>query len=130
MKSCPQCNTKCLNKAPNCDCGYIFQCGADTTTPESALPESAEKLHFRQSVEEYHKRSEVPLTFWESVYAAFSGAGLGLLGLLFIWPRANRFESEGYSLKSKKSWRLYWFAFGIRLAAVAMAIFAIFVASH
>lgn len=80
----------------------------------------AEKSKRRE--EELEKRSSIPLTFWESVFTALYGAGLGLLGLLFVWPQASRFESDGYILKSEKSWRLYWFAFGLRAAVIIIAI--------
>ena len=80
--------------------------------------------------EELQRRSSVPLTSWESVFTALYGAGLGLLGLLFVWPQASRFKSEGYILKSKKSWRLYWFAFGARLAAVVILVVIAVATSH
>jgi hypothetical protein len=84
----------------------------------------------KQKDEEFQKRSSVPLTFWESVFTALYGAGLGLLGLFFVWPQTSRFKSEGYILKSKKSWRLYWFAFGVRLAAVIILVIIAVATSH
>ena len=76
----------------------------------------------KKTDEERQKRSSLPLSFWESVFTAFYGAGLGLLGLFFVWARSSRFKSNGYTLKSKKSWQLYWFAFGVRLAVVAILV--------
>jgi hypothetical protein len=84
----------------------------------------------KQKAEELEKKSNEPLTFWESVFAAFNGAVLGLLGLFFVWPRAARFKSNGYILKSKKSWRLYWFGFGVRLTAVVILITISIVKTH
>jgi hypothetical protein len=120
MKSCPQCNAKCLNQTVTCDCGYVFHndiaASAQSSTQEQ-VEKSAEEA--RQRTEAFQKRSGEPLMFWETVSAAFSGAGLGLLGLLFEWHEASRFSRDGYDLKSKKSWQLYWFSFGVRLAVVA-----------
>jgi hypothetical protein len=83
-----------------------------------------------QQAEAFQKRSDVPLTFWESVFTALYGAGLGLFGLLFVWPQASQFKTEGYILKSRKSWRLYWLAFGARLAVVVILIIIAVAASH
>jgi hypothetical protein len=75
-----------------------------------------------QKAEELRKRSTEPLTFWETVFAAIDGGALGLFGLVFLWPQASRFKSDGYLLKSKKSWQLYWFAFGVRITIVLLVI--------
>ena len=78
----------------------------------------------KQKAEELQKRATEPLSFWETVFSALYGGGLGLFGLLFLWPQASRFQSEGFLLKSKKSWRIYWLAFGVR-AAVALVLVGI-----
>jgi hypothetical protein len=121
MKSCPQCNSKCLNQTVICDCGYVFcddiAAPAQSSTQEQVKERFAEKASRR--TEAFQKRSGESLTLWETVSAAFSGAGLGLLGLLVEWHEASRFSRDGYDLKSKKSWQLYWFSFGVRLAVVA-----------
>ncbi|MGA3284266.1 MAG: hypothetical protein ABSD57_07400 [Verrucomicrobiota bacterium] len=62
----------------------------------------------KQKAEEFQKRSTEPLSFWETVFTALYGGGLGLLGLIFVWPQASRFKSSGFLLKSKKSWHIYW----------------------
>ena len=85
----------------------------------------------KQNNEELQKRSNVPLTFWESFFTILFGAGLGLFGLFFVWPQASRFKNDGYILKSKKSWRLYWFAFGARLTvAIILIAIAVSKSSH
>jgi hypothetical protein len=84
----------------------------------------------KRKAEELQQRSSVRLTFWESVFIALDGAALGLLGLFFVWPQASRFKSDGYILKSEKSWRLYWFAFGVRLAAVVILVIIAVATSH
>jgi hypothetical protein len=82
----------------------------------------------KKKAEELQKKSTDPLSFWETASTVLYGGGLGLLGLLFVWPQTSRFEAEGYLLKSKKSWRIYWIAFGVRMAAVLLLIaFIIFV---
>jgi hypothetical protein len=84
----------------------------------------------KQKAEELQKRPVEPLTFWESFWTALYGAGLGLLGLIFVWPQASRFKSEGYILKSRKSWQLYWMAFGARLAVVVILVIVAVATSH
>jgi hypothetical protein len=82
----------------------------------------------KQKAEELQKRSIMPLTFWETFFAALDGGALGLFGLLFLWPQASRFKREGFLLKAKKSWRIYWLAFCVRIAIVIFVIaFFIFV---
>ncbi len=121
MKSCPQCNTKCLNQAVTCDCGYAFY--GDITAPaQVAAQEQTEKKfaeESRQITEAFQKRLCEPLTFWQTVSAVLSGVGLGLLGILVEWHQASRFSSDGYDLKSKKTWELYWISFGVRMLIVA-----------
>ena len=97
-------------------------------SPEQIEQKIAEDA--KQRAEAFQKRADVPLTFWESVFTALYGAGLGLFGLLFVWPRASRFKSDGYILKSRKSWRLYWMAFAGRLAVVVILIIAAVATSH
>jgi vacuolar-type H+-ATPase subunit H len=84
----------------------------------------------KQKAEELQKRLIEPLTFWESVFTALYGAGLGLFGLVFVWPQASRFKSDGYILKSRMSWRLYWMAFGARLAVVVILLIVVVATSH
>jgi len=84
----------------------------------------------KQKDEELQRRSIVPLTFWESFFAVLDGALLGLFGLLFIWPQASRFRANGYMLKSKKSWKLYWVAFGVRVTVVIISLVIIVSISH
>ena len=84
----------------------------------------------KQKAEELQKRLIEPLTFWESVWTALFGAGLGLFGLVFVWPQASRFKKDGYILKSKKSWHLYWMAFGARLAVVVILVIVAVATSH
>jgi hypothetical protein len=84
----------------------------------------------KQKVEEFQKRQFEPLTFWDSFFTALYGAGLGLFGLVFVWPQASRFKSDGYILKSKKSWQLYWMAFGARLAIVILLVIVAVATSH
>jgi hypothetical protein len=68
--------------------------------------------------EEFQQRGGVPLTSRESIWAFLLGFVFGLLGLLFVWPRAARFEKHSYALKAQKTWRLCWFGIGARFAAV------------
>ena len=99
----------------------------------SVSPEQIEQkiaCDAKQRAEEFQKRSYVPLTFWESVFTALYGACLGLFGLFFVWPQASRFKTDGYILKSKKSWRLYWMAFGARMAVVVILIIVVAATSH
>jgi hypothetical protein len=114
MNTCPNCKLINPSDAVRCDCGYDFTSG---------------KLE-RSYDEKLARYANDPLTFWESVFTALYGAGLGLLGLIFVWPQASRFRSAGYILKAKKSWRLYWFAFGIRLAAVVILVIIAVATSH
>ena len=44
MKPCPQCNTKCLNQAVTCDCGYVFHDDAPTSASPSTPQKQAERL--------------------------------------------------------------------------------------
>jgi len=96
-----------------------------TAQVEQKLAEDAKK-----KAEEFQKRSDVPLSFWDSVFTALCGAILGLFGLFFVWPLASRFRRDGYIMKSKKSWRLYWFAFCVRLAAVVILVIVAAITSH
>jgi hypothetical protein len=79
-------------------------------------------VNTKHTAEELQKRSIEPLTFWEKFFAALYGGGLGLIGLICVWHDTSRFKSEGFLLKSKKSWRLYWLAFGVRMAIVFLVI--------
>ena len=79
---------------------------------------------------ELQERSRLPLTSWESFWTILYGAGLGLLGLFAVWPQASRFKLNGYILKSKRSWRLYWFAFGARILGVILLIVYAALTSH
>jgi hypothetical protein len=82
----------------------------------------------KHKAEELQKRLIVPLTFWDIFFTAMYGGALGLFGLLLLWPQASRFKREGFLLKAKKSWRIYWLAFGVRMAIVFLVIaFFIFV---
>jgi hypothetical protein len=76
----------------------------------------------RQRVEELQKKSIEPLSFWDTVFTALYGGGLGLFGLIFVWPQSSRFKSDGFVLKYKKSWQIYWLAFGVRMAIVLLLI--------
>jgi ABC-type Fe3+-siderophore transport system permease subunit len=76
----------------------------------------------KQKDEELQKRSSVPLTFWESFLSVLFGATLTLFGLIFAGLQASRFNSEGYILKSKWTWRLYWLGFGVWLAVVVIYV--------
>jgi hypothetical protein len=84
----------------------------------------------KQEAEELRKKSTERLTFWETVISALYGGGLGLFGLLFLWPQASRFKSEGFLLKSKKSWRIYWLALGVRIALGLVLVGIALVASN
>ena len=84
----------------------------------------------RQKDEELQRKSRVKMTFWESVFTALYGACLGLLGLLFVWHQVSVFKSEGFALKVKRSWRLYWYAFGVRMAVLAVLIAIMVLRSH
>src|SRR5208283_3203132 len=96
MKSCPQCNTKCLNQAVTCDCGYVFHDSVTAPAQTSAQGQMEKNIaeEARQRTEAFQKRSSEPLTFWETVVAVFSGVGLGLLGLLCAWHDASRFSRD------------------------------------
>jgi hypothetical protein len=95
-----------------------------TTQIDQTLAENA-----KQKAEELKERSSEPLTFWEAFFAALDGGALGLFGLLFLWPQANRFKRDGFLLKAKKSWRIYWLAFGIRMAIVLLLVVFFIIAS-
>lgn len=84
----------------------------------------------KQRAEELQKRADVPLTFWESVFTALYGAGLGLLGALFVYFQVSRFKAEGYTLKCTRSWRLYWFAFGARIVGIILLVIFGIALSH
>lgn len=81
-----------------------------------------------QKADEYQRRATEPLSFWETVFSALYGGGLGLIGLLFLWRQSSQFRVEGFLLKSNKSWRIYWLAFGIRIA-VMLILFGITIAT-
>jgi hypothetical protein len=70
-------------------------------------------------------RADEPLTFLEAFFAGLYGGVLGLLGLIVIWADTSRFKKEGFLLKSKKTWRIYWIAYGIRMLLI-VSIFIIF----
>jgi hypothetical protein len=110
-----------LNQAATCDCGYAFY--SDIAIPAQAVAQEQVEKKFaeeaRQITEAYQKRSCEPLTFWQTVSAVLSGAGLGLLGILVEWHQASRFSSDGYDRKSKRTWEIYWLSFGVRLGVVA-----------
>jgi len=44
MKLCPQCNTKCLNRAAACDCGYIFNDGIVGSAQDQKEKKNAEEV--------------------------------------------------------------------------------------
>jgi len=75
----------------------------------------------KQSPEELQKRPTEKLSFWEAVFTALYGV-LGLLGLIFVWIQASQFKSDGYLIKAKESWRLFWLVFGIKIALVLILI--------
>ena len=110
----PRCKLFNPPDAFRCDCGYDFASGKMDRSYDPKLAKNMNEL----------------LSFGETVNTALSGAGLGLLGLFFVWPRASRFKSEGYILKSKKSWQVYWFAFSARLAAMLIFIIVVLVRSR
>lgn len=76
----------------------------------------------RQRAEQLGPEASEPLSFRASVLPVICGVVFGLLGLLLVWPQASHFKSEGYILKSKKSWSLYWTAFCVRLGVVVIAV--------
>lgn len=82
----------------------------------------------KHDVEELQKRSTEPLSVWETFLAALYGGGLGLLGLLCVWHDTSRFKSDGYLLKTKRSWRIYWLAFSVRVAIVLLLVAYIIIA--
>lgn len=64
--------------------------------------------------EELQKKAQVPLTSSDVVWTVINGI-IGPMGpglLLQFWL-ASGFKNEGYFLKSKKSWRLFWLVFAI-----------------
>lgn len=83
-----------------------------------------------QKLDEYKNRRSVesdtraiaPMTQGESVLTVVYGAVLGVLGLVFAWHQASRFRSAGFILKAENCWRLYWTAFGVRVAIVVLLV--------
>ena len=76
---------------------------------ESKISEQA-----KIDAEELHKRAQVPLTtsetVWTIIYGFIGPMGPGLIIQFFT---ASSFKKNGYFLKSKKSWRLFWLVFAI-----------------
>jgi hypothetical protein len=71
----------------------------------------------KQKAEEFKLRSTQPLTTWEFFFAAICGF-IGLIGLIFVASKASRLKSDGFMLKSKKSWQIWGIVFGIKLVVV------------
>jgi hypothetical protein len=79
----------------------------------------------KRRIEQLGPMANEPLTLSESVSAALSAVGLGLLGLVFVWPQAHRFKARGYLLKSKRVWSVYWKAFGVRIVIlISLVVYA------
>jgi hypothetical protein len=38
---------------------------------------------------------------------------VGLVGLVYVWPKAVQYETEGFHLNARMTWRAYWMTFGI-----------------
>jgi len=64
------------------------------------------------AAEELQKKAQVPLASGDVVWTVLNGI-IGPPGLLLQYWLASRFKNEGYVLKSKKSWRLFWLVFAI-----------------
>ena len=96
MKSCPQCNTKCVNSAVTCDCGFAFVDGADTPTPPSASPETAESLNVQKA----------PTRTYDVLLCVF-----GLLSLLahFASPVAIILVSLAFFFWSRREGKKTWY---------------------
>ena len=76
------------------------------------------------------KKAHEPLTFSESFLPVLLGALLGLLGAFLLWLLASHFKTDGYNLKYKRCWRLYWIALGTRFAVMFLIIIIFATLSH
>jgi len=76
---------------------------------ESKITEKA-----RIDVEELQKKAQLPLASRDVVWTVINGIiGLAGPGFFCQYWLASGFKNEGYLLKSKKSWRLFWLVFAI-----------------
>ncbi len=69
------------------------------------------------------------LTVWEFTSIVLGGF-IGLLGLVFVWPMAAGFKSNGLPIKAKRTWKVYWLVFGIKWLLMLIAILAVIVMAH
>ncbi len=75
----------------------------------------------KQIAEDFQKRSTLPLTSWETIWTVLYGV-IGLIGLFFVNSQASSFKTDGYLLKHRKSWRVFWLVFGLKTLLVAIII--------
>jgi len=76
---------------------------------ESKIAEKA-----RMDTEELQKKAQVPLASGDVVWTVINGIiGLAGPGFFCQYWLASGFKNEGYLLKSKRSWRLFWLVFAI-----------------
>jgi hypothetical protein len=71
--------------------------------------------------DEQAQRTIQPLSISEIIFTALAGV-IGLIGLFFVIPQASRFKANGFLLKHRKTWQIYWLALGLKLAFVLLVI--------
>jgi hypothetical protein len=79
-------------------------------------------INAKQKADELQQRSVQPLSTWDKFFTVLYGGILGLIGLIFVGFQASRLKSDGYLLKSKTMWRIYFIAFGVRVAIVLLLV--------
>ena len=120
---------KSLSEEPNQELIAILE-KPDDWTPEvvefarlelSRRSVSSAEINEQLAARAKQKAGE-PLTFLEAACSALYGGALGLIGLALLRSQAARFKSEGFFLKSAKSWRIYWMAFGVWVSTILVGV--------
>ena len=73
--------------------------------------------------DEQAQRTIQPLSISEIIFTALAGV-IGLIGLFFCDTPGIQIQSERILLKHRKTWQIYWLAFGLKWAFLLL-MFAI-----
>jgi len=105
MNTCPNCKLVNPPDAVRCDCGFNFRSK-------------------RMGNDAQSQRSVQPLSVFEIIFTALYGV-IGVIGFIFIIQQASGFKKDGFLIKHRKSWQIFWLAFGLHLGIiVAMILYA------
>jgi len=67
-----------------------------------------------------------PLSVVEVIFTALYGV-IGVIGFIFIIQQAAGFKKAGFIIKHRKSWQIFWLAFGLHIGVI---IILILIAAH